>query len=392
MNLVNFKNVYEKNEKDEGFFFTHEWREQDFKKIDKIILEIFEKIKKLDPNYEYTIESLTNISPYLGDFASYYTDYKITQTYEKHTKDFSFLVPKLLQKNYFMLNKTLYVPLMFLEKAPIDKVVGDNKLKIYANLNPEYNFTLDFVNKLVFFRSKKIPIDLFLRIIYHDDLDKLLELDELELITSKKFTKAEKETFIKFLGFHKKEFFNDIDMVEFIDDYLILDYYKELFNDYFGISTIKEIIWKIIEIYKNGTDIDMADIKNRRVVLSEYLIRPVFELYLRLLYGIVDKRNNNFLPSMNPNVSNTTGFGNLMHRGNLYDIALPYPSPLINKISQDITIIKSGRLPKSWVRNDISTYGIICPVSVSAQKTSSNIIFTTNTLINYYGRIKFKGL
>ena len=146
----------------------------------------------------------------------------------------------------------------------------------------------------------------------------------------------------------------------------------------------------LLEYYKTGVEIDMANINNRRVVMVEYLIRPIFELYMRLLISIVDKKSQNFLPTMNQNVMLTTGFNKLMHRGNLYDISLPYPSPLINKISQDILIIKDGRLPKSWIRNDESAFGIICPISVSAQKTASNIVLTTNTLINKFGKISLK--
>jgi hypothetical protein len=60
---------------------------------------------------------------------------------------------------------------------------------------------------------------------------------------------------------------------------------------------------------------------------------------------------------------------------------------LIHKVSQDISIINDGRLPKSWQRNDKSSFGIICPVSVSAQNMASNLVFTSNTRLNKFGRI-----
>jgi hypothetical protein len=132
----------------------------------------------------------------------------------------------------------------------------------------------------------------------------------------------------------------------------------------------------------------MATLSNRRIVLLEYLVRPIFEVYTRLLYGIVDKKAQNFLPSVNEFSILTTGFNGLLHRGTLYDIALPYALPLISKVSQDIQIIKQGRLPKSWTRNDESGFGIVCPITVSAQNMASNLTFTSETLINKFGRIK----
>ena len=61
-----------------------------------------------------------------------------------------------------------------------------------------------------------------------------------------------------------------------------------------------------------------------------------------------------------------------------------------NKISQDITVISDGRLPKSWQHCHKNAYGIACPISVSAQNTATNLVLTTNTLVNRYGRIRLK--
>ena len=102
----------------------------------------------------------------------------------------------------------------------------------------------------------------------------------------------------------------------------------------------------------------------------------------------MDKKAQNFLPTINEFAVLTTGFNGLLHRGQLYDIALPYPLPLINKVSQDIQIIKQGRLPKSWQRNDVSGFGVICPISVSAQSMGTNLVFTSTARINKFGRLQ----
>jgi len=390
MNLIPGNEVYQSVP---DLFYVHQWRKEDFKKIDEFIHEIYRKIQQIDPEFEFTIEKKADVSYYLCDFISFYDNYHITQKYKQHEKNFNFLVPKLLYDNYFILNNALYTPLIFLEKGPIDRVLTDDKNKIFANLNSTYNFTFDFDEKkgvYVYFKNKKIEVDIFLKVLFEDNRELWPEFEALGLIKDNEYSLSYKRKFAKFLGYHKDSYFDDINIAEWIDEYLILDFYHNVFKDYYGFSDIKSIVLKIIDYYKTGEEIDMANIQNRRVVLIEYLIRPIFELYSRLLISIIDKKSQNFLPTTNPNVILTTGFNKLMHRGNLYDISLPYPSPLINKISQDILIIKDGRLPKSWIRNDDSAFGIVCPISVSAQKTSSNIVLTTNTMIDKYGKIYLK--
>jgi hypothetical protein len=182
------------------------------------------------------------------------------------------------------------------------------------------------------------------------------------------------------------DFFKDKDFIDFLDKYILMKYYKKIFKLYYGIDNIKDLIWRIIELYINDTIIDMANINNRRVIMIEYLIRPIMEMYTRLLFGITSRKQSEFFPSINERVVLVTGFKNLMHLGNLYDISIPYPAPLINKISQNIMLIKD-KLPKSWVRNDFTTYGIFDPIGVSAQKTAMNLYMTNNTLIHKYGKI-----
>jgi len=391
MNLILTTDPYEV--KQEGFYFLHEWREVDHAKIEEFINEIFEKIKEFDPEFEYIIDKKSNISPYLGDFITHMYDYHIYQKYKKLERKFNILVPKLIQKNYYILNNALYVPILMLEKSPIDRVTDEEKKKnkIYANLNPIYNFTFDFNEGYIFFRNKKVEINIFLRVLFENDDDKLKDLEENGLIQFPRkdiiYTKEEKKKFIKFLGFHKESVLDNYAAAEFIDKFLIFKYYHEMFEDFYGLKGIKDIIWKIIELYLTDEPIDMADIKNRRVVHVEYLIKPLFESYLRLLYGIIDRKSQNFLITMNPKVILTTGYTQNLHGGNLYDISIPYASPLINKVSQDISIIKEGRLPKSWQRNDKSAFGILCPITISASKPAANVVFTTDTQINKFGRI-----
>jgi len=379
-----------------------DFRKYDLGKIENILNDIFSKIHELNPGYTYTMKKEEEIPGYINKDNSFMDNYIITQKYKEFDNKIEINIPKLIKDNFFILNNMIYVPLLFLEKAPIDRIDinADKEQKIFANINPVYNFTFVFADKefLIQFKNKKMNLGLFLKIFFNKDEDYLEYLAEKNIIHKKtgvdpfRFTKEELKKVIDFFGFHKTDFFYELFEKEgtiagFFDNFLMLDYFRDIFNDYYGIRTLPDIFKKMIELYLDKTPIDMADPENRRIVLLEYLIKPVFEIYVRLMYGAVDKANQTFLASMNKNSIMTKGFNTNLHRGNLYDLSLPYPAPLIHKISQDITIISDGRLPKSWTENHPKTFGKICPISVSASKTALNLVLTSTTKANIFGKI-----
>jgi len=392
MNLVSFR----KEISDEGALYVSEFRKHDMQKLDYLINDIFSKIHELNPEYSYSMVKETDQPGYVNYGSTYMDNFIVSQKFNEFENKIEIYVPKLVQDNYFILNNILYIPLLFLEKSPIDRMVSENK--IFANINGVFNFTLNFDENIIQFRNKKMDLKLFFKVFFADDKEYLEELTELDLIHKKtgerpfRFTKEELKKVIDFLGFHKTEFFYEImekegTIANFCDKFLLLEYYRDIFDDYYGIRTLPDIFKKIVQIYKDDVQINMANIENRRVVMLEYLIKPIFDIYVRLLYGAIDKTNQNFLASMNKNSILTKGFHTNMHKGNLYDLSLPYPLPMINKVSQDISIISNGRLPKSWTENNPNSFGKICPISVSAAKTALNLVFTSSTKINVLGRI-----
>lgn len=397
MNLVSFSNR-EDQESDE--LLVKEFRKHDLGKLEVILIDLFSKIHELNADYNFTLTKEDVPSGYINKDNSFMDNYIITQQYKEFDNKIEVFVPKLINDNFFILNNMVYVPLLFMEKAPIDRLnIVDNKAnKIFANINPVYNFTFDFSDNFIQFRNKKMDMKLFLKIFFNKDKKYLEYLAENDLVHKKtgetpfRFTKEELKKVIDFFGFHKVDFFYEIfektgTITDFFDNFLMLEYYRDVFDNYYGVRTLPEIFKKVIDLFINETPIDMADPDNRRIVLLEYLVRPVFEIYTRLLYGAVDKANQNFLASMNKNSIMTKGFNKNLHRGNLYDLSLPYPSSLIHKISQDISIINDGRLPKSWTENHPKTFKKICPISVSADKTALNLVLTSTTKLNLFGKI-----
>ena len=201
MNLVNFvpPEVH-----DDDWLPIKEFRKHDFAKIEPILNNMYRNIKKIDPEFKYEVLLENQSSPYLEDGATFYKKLTIDQEYIDstgvvQTNKLSTLIPRLMQDNFFIMNGSHYVPLLFLEKAPIDRILNPEakKNKIFINLNAVYNFTFDFQKKMVQFRSKLISMDIFFRVLFANDHDFLVELMDLELVTKTTYSKEEYRKFVK---------------------------------------------------------------------------------------------------------------------------------------------------------------------------------------------------
>jgi hypothetical protein len=389
MNLIKFE---PKTISDAQWKIVNEYRAVDHSKVYPILDNMMKNIESLLPgNFKGVVTKEDNISPYLADSASYYEKIIIKMEADKHEQKLELLYPKMMQGNYFRMNGSMYVPILFLERSPIDVLKDEKKgNKIFINLLPTFNLTFNFQKNEVLFRKKSVELNTFMKALFDEEYFQSLVDDEL--IEDCILDDDERAAHVyKMMGFHETEFFssNDLKLDDFFDEYILLDYFRGMFKDYFDVDNIKDIVKLVIKYHVEDIDINMSDIKNRRIVMNEYLINPIYEMYLRLLYGAIDKNEKQaFLPTMNSRVLITSGFRGLMHAGQYFNISLPYTSPAINKVSQDIYIINDGRIPKSWTANHPSGFGKLCPISVSAQKMGSNLVFTNDTRINYYGRIE----
>ena len=391
MNLINFE---PKTQSNDEWKTVNDFREMDHAKTYSIINNMLDNITKILPDQfkgKLTVED--DISNYLGEKGTYYENLKINMSVENYEQEINLKYPSLLKGNYFVMNGSMYIPILFLERAPID-VLPDLKKgnKYFINLLPTFNITINVQKNEIMIRNKMMELSGFIKGLYIDEPEYYETL-----VTDGVFPPTElehaniKNEMIKLLGFHGNDYFhnNNLSIADFFNKYLILDYFRGMFNDSFGIEKIEDIVKLIMKYYINNVEINMSDIKNRRVIMNEYLINPVYEMYLRLLFGAIDKNEKQaFLPTMNSRTILTTGFQKLLHGGVYFNTSLPYTNPIINKISQDIYIISDGRIPKSWSANHPNGIGKLCPISVSAQQMGKNLIFTNDTRINYYGRVE----
>lgn len=396
---------------DNEWFTIPDWRKQDHQKIFEILQDMFNKLSKLF-GITYEINLINNLESkkiYLSEYANYLNTIEINIQVPGSEKinTIKLVYPQLVQNNYFILNGNMYVPLLFLERNLIDRINdidenGKNIGKIILNLMSSFNLTFDFINDKILFRGKKlIDPTMFFNIMFEGDKEYLEYLVSNNIIKKiKKPTNDEINLIIKALdmtSLNTKKNDRQITLPEFFDDYLLLDYFKEIFKLSYGVDNIKDILKTIIKYYICNINIDMADLKNRRVVINEYLIFPIFEYYIRFLKNIVnneveakDNDKKVFIPTMNAGVLMTSGFSGLMHSGQFYNISLPFTTPLLYKVSQKIYIV-GEKVPKSWTSNHKSSYGRICPISVSAQDMGENLVFTSSVRLNKYGLIEGTG-
>jgi hypothetical protein len=402
MNTLSFGQMIESSD---DWKIVRDFRGVDHAAVMPIIENMMKNIKKMIPDeFNYKLSKESALSPYLGNFADYYDNIIIEMVLNdvEAKKPLKILYPKLIDGNYFVMNGSMYVPTLFLERRPVDIVSGKKAIdkKILINLLPTYHLRIMFGKNEISLRNKTMGLNMFLYILFYLDEDNkngdqeskdyyqyLVQENIIEHVDVTK--KQANEHILKFLGFHEEGFYKGLKLSEFFDKYILLDHFKGMFKYMFDTDNFKDLIKHIVKLHQEDVTFDMSDINNRRIVMTEYMMNPIYELYLRLLYNVMDKKEKQaVIPTVNHRVVLTSGFGALMHRGQYYNISNPYTVPMINKISQDIYIINEGRIPKSWSANHASGFGKICPVSVSAQKMGTNLVFTNSVRINKFGVIE----
>ena len=396
MNLIKFPEM----EAEKGWYLLRNFRKYDYQKLKIILMNILNNLKTIRPEFSFNLDIKNADSVYHGGFSHKLDKYSMELQINKYTNTINLEIPKLVHDNCFMLNGSLYVPILFLERAPIDRVgsKSEKKNKVLLNILTQ-PIIFDWNGKKVKFSGKNdLDISIFFKAIFYDNAySEFLEefFGEFGRPMSGNKELNFKECKIKTLealnisGFER---FQNLEIDEFFDKYVLLDYFKDTFFDYYGYRDFKNIVRVVYEYWKKDIVVNMSDIRNRRLVMMEYLMHPVFEWYTKTLFNFIGSDYKEFLiPNLKENSIISEGFRERMHGEQLFNITLPYITPIVHKISQAIVIIKN-KVPKNWTSNHPSAMGILCPISVSAQDMGQNLVATLETEVNFYGRIKSRTL
>ena len=396
MNLIKFSEM----QADNGWYLLRNFRKYDYQKIKLVLMNSLNNLKDIRSEFSYNLTIKNADSIYHGGFSHKLDKYSMELQIGKYMNTINLEVPKLVHDNCFMLNGSLYVPILFLERAPIDRVgsKSEKKNKVLLNILTQ-PIIFDWNGKKVRFSGRNdLDISIFFKSIFYDKaysefLEEFLAEFGRPMSGNKELSYKEcKIKTLEALNIMGHERFNRMEIDQFFDKYILLDYFKDTFFDYYGYKDFKNIVRVVYEYWKNDIEVNMSDIRNRRIVMAEYLMQPIFEWYTKTLYNFIDSSYKEFLiPNLKENSIISEGFRERMHGEQLFNITLPYITPIVHKISQAIVII-SKKVPKNWTSNHPSAMGVLCPISVSAQDMGQNLVATLETEINFYGRIKSRTL
>lgn len=380
---------------DDSWYFLKEFRKVDYNKMIPIISNILKNLKKMRPQFTYTMVIKNAESNYSGGYDHQMDLINISMVLGKYKNEVNLDLPRLVKDNTFIMHGSMYVPIYFLERGLIDKIKNDTNKIFSIFLNTiMINIGFDFKTNMVNFRKNGIDMSVFFCAVFGDGkhqgfLNNVYADFGEPRVNGKLLTMNEcKLKVLEAMGIEKPVRFEHITLAQYFDEVVLLDYVKDIFKDYYGVDNFKDMVKVVYEFYKTDVEIDMSDIRNRRIVMAEYLMAPVLEYFRKTLITFSDGKYNDLFQNIKRNCILSDGFRGKMHGEQLFNIALPYITPLVHKVSQHIEIIHSGKIPKPWTSNNPSAMGVFCPISVSAQDMGTNLVATMNTKVNYFGRIR----
>ena len=381
-------------------FSIAEFRKYDYEKFEKMLHNMWANLAKLHPEFEYKIEKQKLTSAYSGLGRDQQIQYIINHKFKGVEAELKLNLPELIYDSYFILNNSYYIPTMVLERLPIDKNI--RKGATFISLNNKHVFAISKAKGkktkswiVTTSRNKIVSLDYFASAILADRPEYLDELKERGLIKKVyKYNKVIKDV-VRALGFFNSDYFKEKMMLsDFMNYYYALPYHRALWKRIYGVDSFEELFFLAIKASQDPrTDyFDLSDLRNRRLVMSEYLISPVYDTYYRILNMLTDKEGARqiILPNMNANVIITMGFRNLLHGKQIYDISSPWAIPLMYKVSQKISIIQK-EVPRSWAQLHDTHYGVVDPISISPSDFGSVLTFTDQGKVDKHGMFEVPG-
>ena len=80
-----------------------DFREVDFSKIEPLLRNMYNNIKKIEPEFEFSLMLENQSSPYLEDGATYYKKLTVEQKYLDQENTLGVLIPRLMHGNFLFL-------------------------------------------------------------------------------------------------------------------------------------------------------------------------------------------------------------------------------------------------------------------------------------------------
>ncbi len=307
---------------------------------------------------------------------------------QKETEFLNVFIPKLVHDNFFYLNGNYYAPALYLFDKPFS--FKEKSIMISTLFN---SMSFMFKKNIITFTGINIPLHIFLLLfLYNDPKDQVFP-DFINLITTKynkKFKmKIEPEDHVINYFTSRIDCENNVKSILKHFDKLMFDPYTTYSLSVCYDIPVKDInivtiVRKLFEMDLNNEYINFIDLKHKRLIFIELLLRPIFKKFSSLAIQTV--RGFKFSQLKMDRYSVLKNFSGHLKNNFLYDTGNLYSGLLQHKVS----LLSPGvtRGPKSISSIHDSHFGKICPVTISSMEPGKIISIIPGTEFDDFGLFK----
>ncbi len=372
------------------------FREYQYNLIDHFLRLIVEYISKQNGNYLQLVSK--SIKPKLAYQSIFNTNLNHVEVHvkNKNLKEqesklfFKLLVPRLIDRSFFIINGNYYVPSLYILDKPI--VIKKKSIKLYSLFN---SISISLSHDITTFTRANIPLQYMFGLFLETDeeLDLYRQLTNIYKI---KFKPKKEADILNYFGNNIGRYTRE-DIIKFFENLFFDDYTKYLYKSCYPGTfddkmSLKDILITSLKMRINDEIPNYIDLEHKRLVFIELLLSPLFKrvgsLAAQAARGFFPDElkidhlqiQKHFLTSPDKKKKGSEGLS-----GNyLYDTVNLMSGMLTHKVS----MINPGSANPPSTISDIhpTHFKRICPISVSNQKPGEVISVLPTTRFDYSGQ------
>lgn len=208
---------------------------------------------------------------YMGLANSCFSDLIITTDIHNSEGEKTFmnvLIPTLIDGYMFCLNGTTYVPALYIVDYPI--IIKEKSIQFYGLLN---GLTIYFKDDIAILTGTNIPLSYFFQLF----LEPSIYNEFLKNHKKQHHIHSEGEIILYFENTFGVVL-TTIDKVKMFISNILFDLYtKDLYTNCYNSCDLSYLLGWAVKRYLNEDIFNFVDLKNKRLIFIELLLRPIFE-------------------------------------------------------------------------------------------------------------------
>ena len=381
MNLLKKKSVLSEKVTD-GEFTISNFRSSQYNLIEYFMQTSIEYIAKQNKNYMSVDKiSIYNIPTYIGINYSLLTQINIDVNISGSKRTFTkFLIPTLVDDNFFILNENYYVPTIYILDKPI--VIKKKSIKLSSTFN-----SITIYDKLITFMGINIPAMYFLDMFLSNDNpeEAKLKTDFLTTFGIKSAATSENDVLTYFGNIFKcdphRSIIKDRFHTIFFDDYTKI-LYQQCYNLTEDKLTITNLLKIALYLKMNMKDDSFIDLSQKRLVFIEILLWPFF----KRIASIASQASRGFvITEMNMDqMELIKNFYINLHNKFIYDNVNAFDTMISHKTH--LLSPNAENAPGVIANLHSSHFKKLCPISVSSQNPGETVYTIAEAKVDIFGQ------